>query len=497
MSYNINRANGTNFLVLNDNVVNRDYSVTFVGKMVPNYGQDINTNFLRLLENSASSSQPARPVVGQLWYDSNLKKLKFYNGTSFYTLDSIPPNTTGTTVYLSSNAQGDFIWVTANSIIGDVIVNLNNISGTTVIDRSRGNIFKAVATGNFLLSPTNFIAGQSFTLIVTQDATGSRKATYPGSFYFAMGFKELSTDPGSIDMINVFYDGTIFYATLTIEYVSAVSSTIITTTTTSAPIAITTTTTTAPGTYVVTNSGSGAYVINGANNPTISLIRGSTYTFIINAASPAPGHPFWIKSVSSIGTAPGNIYSSGVTNNGTNSGTITFIVPLTAPNTLYYNCEYHIAMAGQFNITGGLITTTTAAPVTTTAAPSVTLTMTVGGYNTGGSGDSGQTGFAAGTYGSLSPTTSSLWTGNIIALIHGFNDASGADGGYNNIELVFDTAQSYTGRYTIEIVGGLTVSASGGIGVNTNFIEPTGHPGTGPFVFGLSGTKTIRIRKGS
>ena len=123
--------------------------------------------------------------------------------------------------------------------------------------------------------------------------------------------------------------------------------------------------------------------------------------------------------------------------------------------------------------------------------------MTVGGYNTGGSGDSGQTGFAAGTYGSLSPTTSSLWTGNIIALIHGFNDASGADGGYNNIELVFDTAQSYTGRYTIEIVGGLTVSASGGIGVNTNFIEPTGHPGTGPFVFGLSGTKTIRIRKGS
>jgi hypothetical protein len=244
MSYNINRANGTNFLVLNDNVINREYSVTFVGKMVPNYGQAINTNFLRLLENSASSSQPAKPVVGQLWYDSNLKKLKFYNGTSFYTLDSIPPNTTGTTVYLSSNAQGDFIWVTGNSIIGDVIVNLNNISGTTVIDRSRGNIFKAVATGNFLLSPRNIIAGQSFTLIVTQDATGSRKATYPRSFYFAMGFKELSTDPGSIDMINVFYDGTIFYATLTIEYVSAVSSTIITTTTTSAPIAITTTTTT-------------------------------------------------------------------------------------------------------------------------------------------------------------------------------------------------------------------------------------------------------------
>jgi hypothetical protein len=56
-------------------------------------------------------------------------------------------------------------------------------------------------------------------------------------------------------------------------------------------------------TYTVTNSGSGAYVINGSNNPTINLTRGITYNFNINAT----GHPFWIKSVSSIGT--GNAYS--------------------------------------------------------------------------------------------------------------------------------------------------------------------------------------------
>jgi hypothetical protein len=116
MAYNITRANGTNFLVLNDNVVNRDYSVTFVGKMVPNYGQAINTNFLRILENSASSNQPGNPVPGQLWYDSGIKKLKFYNGTSFYTLDSIPPNTLGTTAYLSSNPLGDYIWISDKTL---------------------------------------------------------------------------------------------------------------------------------------------------------------------------------------------------------------------------------------------------------------------------------------------------------------------------------------------------------------------------------------------
>jgi hypothetical protein len=111
MAYNITRADGTNFLVLNDNVINRDYSVTFVGKMVPNYGQAVNTNFLRLLENSASSAQPLKPVPGQLWYDAGIKKLKFYTGTNFHTLDSIPPNTLGTTAYLSSNTLGDYIWV--------------------------------------------------------------------------------------------------------------------------------------------------------------------------------------------------------------------------------------------------------------------------------------------------------------------------------------------------------------------------------------------------
>jgi hypothetical protein len=146
-----------------------------------------------------------------------------------------------------------------------------------------------------------------------------------------------------------------------------------TTTTTTLPPGVTTTTTTAPGTYTVTNSGSGAYVINGANNPTINLTRGITYNFNINAT----GHPFWIKSVSSTGT--GNAYSSGVTNNGTDNGTVVFAVPLAAPNTLYYNCQLHLAMAGQFNITGGLITTTTAAPTTaapTTAAPTTAAPTT-------------------------------------------------------------------------------------------------------------------------
>ena len=98
--------------------------------------------------------------------------------------------------------------------------------------------------------------------------------------------------------------------------------------------------------FNVTNDGSSFYVFNGAavgNNPTLTLVRGITYTFNLNASS----HPFWIKTTSSSGT--GNAYNTGVTNNGDDNGVITFTVPGNAPNTLYYNCQLHLIMAGTIN----------------------------------------------------------------------------------------------------------------------------------------------------
>ena len=101
------------------------------------------------------------------------------------------------------------------------------------------------------------------------------------------------------------------------------------------------------GTYTVTNSGVSAYTINSSSNPTLTLQRGGTYTFNVSAT----GHPFWIKTAQTTGTT--DTYSTGVTNNGTASGTITFTVPNDAPSTLYYICENHAPMTGVINIVAG------------------------------------------------------------------------------------------------------------------------------------------------
>jgi len=128
----------------------------------------------------------------------------------------------------------------------------------------------------------------------------------------------------------------------------------------------------------VSNAGAGAYVINGQSNPILTLTEGQTYIFNVDAS----GHPFWIKTISSTGT--GNAYNSGVTGNGTQTGALTFVVPYDAPSTLFYNCQYHIDMAGTINIINVTPSTPTPTPTpsvtptrTPTPTPSVTPTRTL------------------------------------------------------------------------------------------------------------------------
>lgn len=96
--------------------------------------------------------------------------------------------------------------------------------------------------------------------------------------------------------------------------------------------------------FTVVNNSTIAYTINGVDNPTLNLVKGQTYTFNVSAI----GHPFYIKTAQITGT--GSQFSTGVTNNGAQNGTVTFVVPNSAPNPLFYNCQFHSGMTGTLNI---------------------------------------------------------------------------------------------------------------------------------------------------
>jgi len=94
-------------------------------------------------------------------------------------------------------------------------------------------------------------------------------------------------------------------------------------------------------TFTVTNNGVTDYRFDGTLlDPTLTLIRGRTYAFNVTAT----GHPFYIATAGNDAGAPA--FNDGVTGNNVANGTLTFVVPATAPNTLFYQCGVHNQMSG-------------------------------------------------------------------------------------------------------------------------------------------------------
>lgn len=101
--------------------------------------------------------------------------------------------------------------------------------------------------------------------------------------------------------------------------------------------------------FEVGNNGATSYTFSGngfddIENTNFTFKRGETYTFNVST----PEHPFIIKSVQGSGTE--NAFDDGVSGNGISDGVITFQVPEDAPDTLFYNCEFHGSMTGTISI---------------------------------------------------------------------------------------------------------------------------------------------------
>lgn len=85
MSYRVDKFNGTFLVSVDDGTIDTTTDLRFIGKNYAGYGEVQNENFLHLLENFANTSAPPKPILGQIWYDSATKKIKFYDGSQFKT----------------------------------------------------------------------------------------------------------------------------------------------------------------------------------------------------------------------------------------------------------------------------------------------------------------------------------------------------------------------------------------------------------------------------
>ena len=93
------------------------------------------------------------------------------------------------------------------------------------------------------------------------------------------------------------------------------------------------------------------FYIDSIQQADVTLYRGFTYTFDQSASSNS-AHPFRLSTTSDGTHGGGSQYTDGVTYTGTHgsNGLMTFTVPMDAPDTLFYYCQYHGSMGGEITI---------------------------------------------------------------------------------------------------------------------------------------------------
>ena len=80
-------------------------------------------------------------------------------------------------------------------------------ASSITIDPNDSSVQSVTLDTNATFTMSNFATGQSVTLIITQDGTGSRTGTFT-SVKFPGGAPTLSTDASAIDVVTILYDGT-------------------------------------------------------------------------------------------------------------------------------------------------------------------------------------------------------------------------------------------------------------------------------------------------
>jgi hypothetical protein len=85
MAYTINKTDGTTIATVVDGQINQSAtSITLIGKNFSGFGEYLNENLVKILENFASTGvEPTPALTGQLWYDLEENRVKVYSGTEW------------------------------------------------------------------------------------------------------------------------------------------------------------------------------------------------------------------------------------------------------------------------------------------------------------------------------------------------------------------------------------------------------------------------------
>ena len=111
MAYTVNKTSGAVLTTIADGTIDNTSDLTLIGKNYSGYGELLNENLVKLMENFANTAQPTSPLAGQLWWDTTNTLLKVYTGSGFKVISG----STASASAPSGATTGDLWWDTANT----------------------------------------------------------------------------------------------------------------------------------------------------------------------------------------------------------------------------------------------------------------------------------------------------------------------------------------------------------------------------------------------
>ena len=100
MAFTINKTDGTILATVQDGTLDQTTNIALFGKNYAGYGELLNENQVKLLENFANTTEnaPTKAIKGQLFYDTTLNQMQVYNGSAFKAVSGSIVSTTQPTV---------------------------------------------------------------------------------------------------------------------------------------------------------------------------------------------------------------------------------------------------------------------------------------------------------------------------------------------------------------------------------------------------------------
>jgi hypothetical protein len=206
MSYTITLTDGTVFATIADGTINTTASpaLTLVGKNYAGYGQFLNTNFIRVLENSSNPTAPPAPITGQLWWDNSptdgrlqINTNNTTTGWKYLSAIAVGNTTPSASIY---NAEGDLWFDTGNQQVNIwtgtawILVGPQFTAGTGVTGAFANVITDT--TGTVIHKVIELVVDSVVVGIMSGDATWTPLAAIPGFGNISSGIQLASNVTG-------------------------------------------------------------------------------------------------------------------------------------------------------------------------------------------------------------------------------------------------------------------------------------------------------------